>query len=115
MTKVFQILNGMCHWDATQRHPSLDSAVGKYAPDIAFVKAPDYVFEGWGYDETQQGDARFIQPEPPEHWLYDPKTGTFYPDPNDPPEGWTPPVEPEDEAADMREALKILGVEPEEE
>ncbi len=65
--KVIQVLNGFCHWDATTRHPTLESTVGKYAPNIVFVEAPDYVFESWGFDETQEGDARFIQPEPPEH------------------------------------------------
>lgn len=77
--KVFQILNGFCHWDATAKHPTLESTKGRYAPDIKFVEAPDYVFESWGYDETQTGDDRFIQPEPPEGWEYDPNTGTFYP------------------------------------
>lgn len=85
--KVFQILGGFCHWDATFQFPTIESTVGLFEPSIVFVEAPDYVFEGWGYDETQEGDARFIQPEPPEGWLYDPETGTFY-DPN-----YTPPTE----------------------
>jgi len=88
--KVFQIFNNICHWDATGKHPTLESTQGLYAPDIIFTEAPDYVFEGWGYDAGQ-----FIQPEPPEHWLYDPETGTFYPDPDDPPEGWETPEEKE--------------------
>ncbi len=78
--KVFQIMNGFCHWDATRVHPSLASIpANQYHSDILFVEAPDYVFESWGFDDTQQGDARFIQPEPPEGWAYDPNTGTFYP------------------------------------
>ncbi len=115
MARIFQIFNGFCHWDATIEYPSLEGTFGKYASNVLFIEAPDYVFEGWGYDETQQGDARFVQPEPPEHWIYDPETGTFYPDPNDLPEGWMPPAEPEDETEDMQEALKILGVEPKKE
>lgn len=111
--KVFQVLNGFCYWDATSRHPSLnDIQPNQYHPSIQFVEAPDYVFESWGFDETQQGDARFTQPEPPEHWLYDPATGTFYPDPDNPPEGWTPPT---DETTDLLEEAAIMGLEPEEE
>lgn len=75
--KIFQILNGFCHYDATPIHPTLEDTVGKYAPDIVFIEAPDYVFEGWGYDETKEGDARFIQPTAPEGWEYDVATGGF--------------------------------------
>ena len=81
--KVFQVLQGFCHWDATSVHPTLDSiAPDQYHTNIEFVEAPNYVFEGWGYDETVEKDARFIEPTPPEGWLYDGGTGTFYPDPN---------------------------------
>jgi hypothetical protein len=73
--KIFQVLNGICHWDATKVHPTLADTVGKYAPDIVFVEAPDYVFEGWGYL-----GGEFVQPTPPEGWLYDAGTGTFYPE-----------------------------------
>ena len=83
--KIFQVFMGFCHWDATRTHPTLESTEGLYAPDIVFVEAPDYVFEGWGYDEDAEGDARFVQPTPPEGWLYDPKTGTFYPENETPP------------------------------
>ena len=86
--KIFQILNDICHWDATIAHPTLESTEGKYAPDIVFVEAPDFVFEGWGFDPVESGDARFIQPTAPEHWCYDPETGTFYPDPNNLPPGF---------------------------
>lgn len=77
--KVFQILGGICHWDATRKHPTLADTTGKYAPDILFVEAPDYVFEGWGYDATAEGEVRFIKPTPPKGWAYDDATGTFYP------------------------------------
>lgn len=88
--KIFQILNGFCHWDATPKHPTLESTQGRYAPDIVFVETPDNVHEGWGYDETQEGDERFIRPALPEpsqwtdengelrQWMYDDETGTFY-------------------------------------
>lgn len=75
--KIFQILNGFCHYDATPVHPTLADTVGRYAPDIVFVEAPDYVFEGWGYDETQEGDAIFIQPTAPDGWEYNVATGQF--------------------------------------
>lgn len=83
--KIMQILDGFCHWDATSQFPTMQELEGRFAPDIIFVEAPDYVFEGWGYDESVEGDARFIKPEPPEGFLYDDKTGTFYPEGEEPP------------------------------
>ena len=56
-----------------------------FPPTDVFVEAPDYVFEGWGFDPLAEGDARFIKPEPPKGWLYDDATGTFYPADEDPP------------------------------
>lgn len=76
--KVFQIFEGFCHWDATRDFPTLESTNGRFTPDTLFVEAPDYVFEGWGYDPEAKGDERFIKPTPPEGWLYDDGTGTFY-------------------------------------
>lgn len=78
--KIIQILKGFCHWDATAQHPTLELTKGLYAPDIVFVEAPDYVREGWGFDETKEGDERFIEPTPPKGWVYDRETGTFYPE-----------------------------------
>lgn len=78
--KIFQILNGICYYDMTPVHPTLEDTIGKYAPDIIIVEAPDYVFEGWGFDDTENGDARFIKPTPPDGWLYDDASGTFYPE-----------------------------------
>lgn len=82
--KIFQILDGICYYDATPVHPTLADTVGKYPPSVIFVEAPDYVFEHWGYDETKTGDERFIKPTPPEGWYYDDENGTFKP--IDPPE-----------------------------
>ena len=76
MSKIFQIVNGFCHWQTP--FTSLEETAG-FPKDCIFVEAPDYVNEQWGYDETQEGDARFIHPEPPEGWAYDEDTGTFYP------------------------------------
>lgn len=72
--KIFQIKDGICHWDATSRFPSLESTMGCFPSDVLFVEAPDNVFEGWGYMHGE-----FIQPQPPDGWLYDEHTGTFYP------------------------------------
>lgn len=73
-----QIMNGFVHWDATRDVPDLDWAASHYSPEIHFVEAPDYVFEGWAFDEGKEGDERFIKPIPPDGWLYDDKTGGFY-------------------------------------
>lgn len=83
--KVFQIVGGWCYNDMTQQFPTLADTEGRFAPDIIIVEAPDKVYEGWGYDDTKEGDERFIQPTPPEGWAYDEGSGTFYP------EGETPP------------------------
>ena len=75
--KIFQIVNGFCHWQTPFR--SLEETVN-FPADCIFVEAPDYVNEQWGFDETKEGDERFIKPEAPEGWLYDDETGTFYPE-----------------------------------
>lgn len=74
--KIFQIVNGFCHWCTP--FTSLEETKG-FPPDCIFVEAPDYVNEQWGYDDTKEGDERFIHPEPPEGWAFDEETGTFYP------------------------------------
>lgn len=83
--KIYQIIDGFCHWDATDQLKSLENAQSHFPPTDLFVEAPDYVFEGWGYDPLADGDARFIKPEPPVGWLYDDTTGTFYPENETPP------------------------------
>lgn len=71
--KVFQIEANICYWDATSQFPTVESTVGYFPPSLLFVEAPDHVFEGWSYI-----DGEFIKPTPPEGWLYDDDTGTFY-------------------------------------
>lgn len=84
--KIFQIHHGLCYWDATPKHKTLESTQGLYSPEIVFVEAPDYVFENWGYDESKEGEARFVKPVPPEGWGYDDETGQFYElEPKEPP------------------------------
>jgi hypothetical protein len=75
--KVFQIKDDICFCDVTRQHPNLLSTIGKYPKNVLFVEAPDYVFEGWGYDENAT-DNKFIKPEAPEGWLYDEASGTYY-------------------------------------
>lgn len=97
--KIVQIDNGFVHWDASRDVPDLDWAASHYAPNILFVEAPDYVFEGWTYNATAEGDDRFVRPIAPDGWVYDDKTGSFKP------EGFEeePPIDP---VAEM--ALNIL-------
>ena len=83
--KVFQIVGGMCHWCTPFK--SVGETIGKFPEDCLFVEAPDYVHESWGYrgDKDDNGNElpledRFIKPTPPEGWLYDDETGTFYPE-----------------------------------
>jgi hypothetical protein len=75
--KIMQIFQRFCHWDATASVGDIDTARQRF-PGLLFVEAPDYVFEGWGFDPSAEGDARFIKPTPREGWLYDEKTGTMY-------------------------------------
>lgn len=77
--KVFQIEDKFVYWDATKKFPTVESTVGRFPPSLLFVEAPDYVFEGWGYDASKEGDERFIQPTPGPGLEYDPETGTFSP------------------------------------
>lgn len=77
--KIFQILDGICYYDATPVHPTIADTIGKYPPTVQFVEAPDYVFENWGFDSTKSGDERYIKPTPPEGWYYDDATGSFRP------------------------------------
>lgn len=76
--KVFQIKSGFCFNDATGKFKTAEETKDKFAPDVLFVDAPDYVFEGWGYDYNAEGNARFIKPTPPDGYAYDDETGTFY-------------------------------------
>lgn len=76
--KIFQIVSGFCHYDATHLYHNAEDAAKHYSPDTVWADAPDYVFTGWGYDASKDGDERFVQPKPPEGWEYDPETGAFY-------------------------------------
>lgn len=76
--KIFQIVGNIVHYDMTHLYSSLEAAKSKYPATTQIVEAPDYVFEGWGFNPNEIGDNRFVRPEPPEGWEYDEATGTFY-------------------------------------
>lgn len=76
--KIYQIFNDMCHYNMTHLYHTVEEAKAHYPASVCIVEAPDYVFEGWGYDSTKLGDNRFIKPTPPKGWLYDEVTGAFY-------------------------------------
>lgn len=97
--KVFQIVNDMCHWHARQYGTAAETE-GLYPPDCLFVDAPDEVHEGWGYL-----DGEFIKPTPPEGFLYDDATGTFYAE-----NGFPPSTEPtmEERIVALEDALMQL-------
>lgn len=76
--KVFLIKGRFCHEDVSDRFSSAEAA-GHECPDSAFADAPDFVFQGWGYDETVDGDERFIKPGTPDGYRYDDGCGCFVP------------------------------------
>ena len=102
--RYFQILGGICYWDASNVISSLEEAAERFAPDIVIGEAPDYVREGWGYDPSREGDERFLRPVPPEGWVYDEDTGTFY-DPD-----YTPPADDPGDIWDELAAAYTEGV-----
>lgn len=93
MSKVFQIVDYICYKDETTHFPTAADTIGKFAPNIVFVDAPDYVHEGWGFNAEAEGDDRFLKPTPPPGWLYDDRTGAFYKEGDNPP---TPEPVPDD-------------------
>ena len=76
--KIFQILNSEIYFDMSNLYPNVESAKACYDSTISIVEAPDYVFPGWGYDASKEGDEQFIKPVAPEGWQYDDDTGTFW-------------------------------------
>lgn len=76
--KIFEILNGVVHYEMTHLYNSAEEARQFYAPNIEIVEAPDYVFMGWTFDPSKEGDERFIQPVPGDGLAYNPDTGEIF-------------------------------------
>lgn len=80
MVKIFEVSSKKqaVIFDLSSTFKNFDEARAHFAPNIEIAEAPDYVFIGWTYDPTKEGDARFIQPTVQEGWVYDVATGTVY-------------------------------------
>lgn len=76
--KLFQIFNNVVYYEMTGMYESLKEARSHYAPDIQIEEAPDYVFPGWSFDGSKQGDERFVQPIPGDGQAYNPETGEIW-------------------------------------
>lgn len=100
--KVFQIKENVCYNEVTAKFPTLSATVGRFPPSVLFVEAPDYVREGWGYDASKEGDERFLQPQPPDGWLYDLESGTFYKEGDAAPSKTDPEPTTEEQITDLQ-------------
>lgn len=75
MSQVFQVIDGIVHWK-TPYATKASIPKDHYPPKVMaqFVEtSDDSVREGWGYVSGE-----FVRPTPPEGWLYNDSTGTFY-------------------------------------
>lgn len=76
--KIFDIVNNEVHAEYTGQYADAAEASSHYAPTIRFVDAPDWVFPGFGFDDSREGDARFVEPTTDTPgWVYD-GHGTFW-------------------------------------
>lgn len=76
--KVVQIHNGQVYHDLSYKYSTASEASKFYSSEILIVDAPDYVFPGWGYNSSLDGDNKFIKPTVPEDMEYDEQTGTVW-------------------------------------
>lgn len=76
--KLFQIDGKYVGYEYTGKYGSLSEARKHYAPNIRIEEAPDFVFPGWGFDDSKEGDARYIQPTPGDGQAYNPETGEIW-------------------------------------
>ena len=76
--KVVQIHNGQVYHDLSYKYSSAVEASKFYSSEILIVDAPNYVFPGWGYNPSLDGDNKFIKPTVPEDMKYDEQTGTVW-------------------------------------
>lgn len=94
--KIFQVQDGFCFWDATSVVSTLEASKQLFSSELHFVEAPDYVFEGWSFDEDLEGNDRFIKPIAPEGWRYDDRDGSFKP------EGYEEPKTTDEKIEELR-------------
>ena len=76
--KLFQIDGKYVGYEYTGKYGSLSEARKHYASNIRIEEAPDFVFPGWGFDDSKEGDARYIQPVPGDGQAYNPDTGEIW-------------------------------------
>ena len=76
--KLFQIDGKYVGHEYTNKYKSLAEVRSHFASNIRIEEAPDHVFSGWGFDDTKQGDDRFIQPTPGDGQAYNPDTGEIW-------------------------------------
>lgn len=76
--KVMQIKNGLIYQDVSSLYESAIEASKYYDNTIEFIDTPNYVFPGWGYNPSLEGDNRFIKPSVPDGMIYDDETGTVF-------------------------------------
>lgn len=69
--KIMEILDNRCHHEYTEFSSMEEARLAYPEGTIDLVEAPDNVWEGYGYDPSQEGDARFIRPPLNEGWDYD--------------------------------------------
>lgn len=75
MSRVFQVIDGFAYWQTPYSHLR-DIKPNTYPAEVMAQMVEtdnDAVRESWAYI-----DGEFIKPPPPEGWLYDDETGTFY-------------------------------------
>lgn len=76
--KLFDVVDNEIHAEYTGMYENAEEASKHYAPNIVFVDAPNWVFPGFGFDPSKNGDDRFIEPTTDTPgWVYD-GNGTFW-------------------------------------
>lgn len=71
---MVEILDGIVY-KIHPEYPNRDAIRGLFASNIHMEEAPDEVREGWIFDATKAGDARYSMPPIPKGWTYDPVSG----------------------------------------
>ena len=69
LMKVVEIVNKRVHREYWE-YQTAEEAQKHFAQNIHFENAPDWVWEGYGFDASKTGDDRFIRPALSEGWVY---------------------------------------------